>query len=118
MKKKIILISIIIISILTCGIYWAFFDMARLPTGELISEVQSPNGSYAVKAYLANGGATTSYAVRGELNFNNSRKRPKNIYWNYREEKAKIEWINEDIVSINGHELQVPNERFDFRREE
>ena len=117
MKKKILLIVIIFISILTYGVYWAFFDMGRLPTGELISEVQSPNGTYTVKAYLTSGGATISYAIRGELNFNNSRKRPKNIYWNYREEKADIEWINEDTVVINGYELQVPDERFDFRRE-
>ena len=91
--------------------------MCRLPTGELLSEVQSPNGTYTVKAYRTNGGATTAYAMRGELNFNNSTKRPENIYWNYREEKANIEWINEDTVVINGHELQVPHERFDFRRE-
>ena len=117
MKKKITLIAIIIISILTYGVYWAFFDMGRLPTGESISEVQSPNGTYTVKAYLTDGGATVSYAIRGELNFNNSRKKPKNIYWNYREEKADIEWINDDTVVINGHELHVPDERFDFRRE-
>lgn len=117
MKKRIILIFIIIISILTYGIYWAFFDMGRLPAGELISQVQSPNGTYTVKAYLTNGGATTSYAIRGELNFNKSRKKPKNIYWNYRQEKANIEWVNDDKVIINGYELQVPGERFDFRRE-
>lgn len=98
------------------GIYWAFFDMNRLPKGELISEVESPSKTYTIKAYLTNGGATTSYGIRGELNFNKSRKRPKNIYWNYREEEAIIEWINDHTVIINNIILKVPNERFDFRR--
>lgn len=98
------------------GVYWAFFDMGRLPKGNLISEVQSPNGTYTIKAYITNGGATTSYAIRGELIYNNIRKKPKNIYWNYREDKAIIEWVDEDTVIINGHELDVPNQKFDFRR--
>ncbi len=54
-----------------------FFDMNRLPKGELKSEVQSPDGKYSIKGYLTNGGATTSYAIRGELNYNNSKRRPK-----------------------------------------
>lgn len=90
--------------------------MGRLPKGSLISEVQSPNGTYAIKAYITNGGATTSYAIRGELIYNNIKKKPKNIYWNYREDKAIIEWVDDDTVIINGHELDVPNEKFDFRR--
>lgn len=89
--------------------------MARLPKGELISEVQSPNGTYTIKAYRTNGGATTAFAIRGELNFNNSRKRSKNIYWNYRQEEAIIQWIDDDTVIINGIKLDVPNEKFDFR---
>jgi hypothetical protein len=35
-----------------------------------------------------NGVATTSYAIRGELNYNKKRKKPSNIYWNYREDKG------------------------------
>ncbi|WP_420802172.1 DUF5412 family protein [Solibacillus daqui] len=40
----------------------------------------------------------TDYAVRGELNFNKENKKPKNIYWNYHEEKANIKWIDENTV--------------------
>ena len=116
MKKKILIGIAVIIAVLIYGVYWAFFDIGRLPKGDLISELQSPNGTYTIKAYVTNGGATTSYAIRGELNFNNRRKSPKNIYWNYREDKATIEWIDDDTVIINGHELDVPDERFDFRR--
>ncbi len=90
--------------------------MNRLPKGELKSEVQSPDGKYSIKGYLTNGGATTSYAIRGELNYNNSKRRPKNIYWNYREKEAIIQWVDGNTVIINRIELNVPNEKFDFRR--
>ncbi len=96
--------------------YWAFFDMGMLPTGELISQLKSPNSTYTVKMYISDGRATTLYVIRGELNFNNSRRKPKNIYWSYRQEKAKIEWIGDDTVIINEHELDVLNGKFDFRR--
>ena len=55
--------------------------MGRLPEGEYIAEATSLTGQYTVKAYVTNGGATTSYAVRGELNFNQEKRKPKNIYW-------------------------------------
>ena len=116
MRKKVFIVFILIIILLVYTVYWAFFDMNKLPKGELISEVESSNNTYAIKAYLTNGGATTSYAIRGELNFNKSRKRPKNIYWNYREEEAFIEWENDNTVIINGIKLNIPDEKFDFRR--
>ena len=79
MKKKVISTLIIIVIFFVYGVYGAFYDMSRLPKGDIISEQESPNGTYTVKAYLTNGGATVSYAIRGELNFNNSRKKPKNM---------------------------------------
>ena len=58
----------------------------------------------------------TDNAVLGELNFNKENKKPKNIYWNYHEEDAKVIWIDENTVIINDHKLRVPNETFDYRR--
>lgn len=109
--------SIMFFGLIGYGVYWAFFDMNRLPTGEYLTEQTSPDGMYTLKAYITNGGATTSYAVRGELVFNNKKNKTKNIYWNYREEIAKIEWEGNDTVVINGHKLNVPNDKFDFRNE-
>ncbi|UJF16614.1 DUF5412 domain-containing protein [Jeotgalibaca sp. MA1X17-3] len=117
MKKKIILSLLVIVGLLSYGFYWAFFDMNRLPEGELIADVSSPKETYTIKAYLTNGGATTSYAIRGELHFNDSNKKAKNIYWNNREEEVEIEWMDDDTVRINGIELEVEDEKFDFRRE-
>jgi hypothetical protein len=120
MKKiltRIIISSLLIIALGGYGVYWAFFDMNRLPTGEYLTEETSPDGTYTLKAYVTNGGATTSYAIRGELVFNNKNNNTKNIYWNYREENANIEWKDNDTVIINGHTLNVPNDKFDFRNQ-
>jgi hypothetical protein len=112
-------ISLIVVftALIGYGIYWAFFDMDRLPTGEFLTEETSPDGKYTLKAFVANGGATTSYAVRGELVFNEKRKKSKNIYWNNREEIAEITWKDNDTVVINGHTLDVPSEKIDFRHD-
>lgn len=109
-------IGLLFIGLICYGIYWAFFDMNRLPTGELIEQSNSQNGKYTINAYVSSGGATTDFAVRAELVSNKSSKK-KNIYWNYREENAYIVWIDDDTVKINGHVLRLPNEKFDFRRE-
>ncbi|MCX7709726.1 MAG: DUF5412 domain-containing protein [Clostridia bacterium] len=114
--KKLIICLLIIAGLLTYAYYWAFIDMGRLPKGKLISEAQSPDGTYTIKAYLSDGGATTSYAVLGELNFNTIKKKPQNIYWNYREDFANIKWVDNDTVMINDHTLNVPADRFDYRR--
>ncbi|MED1471756.1 DUF5412 domain-containing protein [Bacillus salipaludis] len=116
MKKRRIFITLIILGLLGYGFYWAFFDMSRLPKGDIISEVSSPEGTYTLKAYVSSGGATTDNAVLGELNFNKGNKKPKNIYWNYHEETANIKWVDENTVIINGHKLKVPSETFDYRR--
>ncbi|MBS4209487.1 DUF5412 domain-containing protein [Bacillus sp. FJAT-50079] len=118
MWKRLLILILILTSLLAYGIYWAFFDMGRLPKGEYINEVTSPDGRYTVKAYVTNGGATTSYAVRGELNFNNEKRKPKNIYWQYRIEIATIRWVDHDTVIINHVELNVPKDTYDFRRNE
>lgn len=115
-KKKIIrsvmIVGLLLVVFFSYGIYWAFFDVNRLPTGEYLTEE-----TYTLKAYLSNGGATTSYSIRGELVFNNLKGKTKNIYWNNREESASIKWLDSDTVNINGHSLDVPDEKFDFRNQ-
>ena len=119
-RKKIVKIALIIsflfIGFVGCGIYWAFFDMNRIPTGEYLTEEMSPDGTYTLKAYVS-GTSLSADAVRGELVFNKGNGKTKNIYWNYPESTAKIEWLDNKTVVINGHTLEVPNEKFDFRNE-
>lgn len=115
--KGLLIIFGVFAAIIGYAVYWAFFDMNRLPTGEYLTEETSPDGEYTLRAYITNGGATTSYTIRGELVFNKKDGKTKNIYWNYREDSADIVWIDRDTVEINGHSLDVPNDKFDFRNQ-
>ena len=119
MKRLIKIFSVItvfMVIVFGYGIYHFFFDIDNLPHGDVIKEVPSPNGEHTFKAYLVNGGATVDFAIRGEVQFNNSSKKPKTIYWNYHESEANIKWLDNNTIVINGHELNVAKEIFDFRR--
>jgi len=116
-RKVLIVLSVwflFIVSIIGYGVYWLFFDWSRFKQ-EVIAESTSPNGTYTVNAYVSDGGATTSYTVLGELMFNKENKKPKKIYWQYRENEAHISWIDDDTVKINGVTLDVLNDTYDYR---
>ena len=121
LKKRKLIISlllsiILIIILLAYGIYRWSVNMNNLPKGDFLSEVESPNGEYTIKAYLSSGGATTGYAVRGELIFNKEDKKTKNIYWDYPQDKAIIEWKDNKTVIINNHKLDILRDTYHFRQ--
>ena len=119
MKKALLIVGIVvllIISLLGYGIYWAFYDIQRLEGQEIIQEVASPNGTYVVTAYLNNGGATTDYAVLCSVK-TNGRNSEKNIYWQYHCSKTDIVWLDEQTVQINGIELNVKKDTYDYRHD-
>lgn len=115
-KTKRIIVTISFVLLIVYGIYWAFFDIQRIEGEEFLSESTSPDGRYTVTAYLNNGGATTDYAVLCTAT-DNETGRDRNIYWNYKCEKAEIEWVDEDtaIIVINGVELDVMKDKYDWR---
>ena len=94
-----------------------FFSTKHLPEGDFMTEAISPNGDYTVRAYLSNSGATVAFAVRGEVVYHNKRNKTKNIYWAYREEQAEIIWLDDHTVSINGVELNVKKDVYDWRKQ-
>ena len=118
MKKyfKIIIPIIIILAMLGYGVYWAFFDIQRLNGQEILQEISSPSGSNTVTVYLNNGGATTDYAVLCAVKNNKSGKE-RNIYWQYHCTNASVQWIDEDTVVINGKELDVWKDSYDYRND-
>ena len=118
MKKAVKIIIPVLIFVLLCAyvVNWAFFDIQRLNGQDLIKEVSSADGRYTVTAYLNNGGATTDYAVLCSVK-NNETNKEKNIYWNYHCTKADINWISEDTVIINGIELNVNKDTYDYRND-
>lgn len=51
--KIILIITFLFVGFIGYGVYWAFFDMNRLPRGEYLTEETSPDGTYTLKAYLS-----------------------------------------------------------------
>lgn len=107
-----ILISLLIIA--PCIFLIALFGVLSQPSKDLIVESTSPEGKYTVKAYLYNYGATVDYVVRCEL-FDKNGKKMKVIYDDYHIKDAKIIWIDNNTVVINGHKIMLPYGKYDWR---
>lgn len=121
MKRNILIIilslTIIIVGLLSCEVYWTFFDMSCLPKGTLISESESSNGSYNIEVYVSRSGMTADdFSILCELKYNKIIKEPKNIYWNHHESNANITWVDDNTATINGHKLNILKDTYDFRR--
>ena len=112
---------VLLIGTLLFGLFmiinYLFFNIDRVPEGELLADKISPNGEYTVLTYVINAHSTVAPAVRGEVIFHKKNDKKRNLYWAYRKEKGEIEWINEHVVSINGMELDVRTDTYDYRKE-
>ena len=81
---------------------------------ELLGETVSSHGKYKVEAYLINGGATVDWSVKCYLREGESKKE---IYRDYHINEANMIWIDNDTISINNHNIDLPNGKYDFRDE-
>ncbi|HDR7794974.1 TPA: DUF5412 domain-containing protein [Bacillus luti] len=118
MKKKIFFTILFVFTLLIGLGYWKFFSLSGLSGGEKLESIHSPDKTYTLHIYRHNGGATTNYAIRGELVENNKKvMNTKNIYWNYREETAAVKWLDDHTVVINKHKLNVKTDTYDFRKD-
>lgn len=118
--KYILLFSIIVIALIGGYAVYSVFNLfssslQNLPKGELVNQIDSPDKDYTFKVYLCNGGATTDYAIRGEVNFNRMKKKPKNIYWQYHQDNVDVKWVDNEVISINGLLLNVLSDEYDYR---
>lgn len=86
--------------------------MSRLPEGMLMGTYISPDGEHVVNTYLCIGNATNADSVRCEVVY---RGKKRNIYWQYKESRAKCRWISETEIDINGMILDVETETYDWR---
>lgn len=111
---KVVSAVVIFISAIVFSIYTNFFTIWWIRGDEPINSVSSPDNRYTVTAYLNNGGATTSYAVLGKVKDNRTGIK-RNIYWQNRCDEAEIEWLDETTVIINGIELNVKKDIYDYR---
>ena len=81
---------------------------------ELLGETVSSDGKYKVEAYLINGGATVDWSVKCYLREGESKKE---IYRDYHINEANMIWIDNDTISINNHNIDLPKGKYDFRDE-
>ena len=74
---------------------------------------QSPDGKYNLEAYRTEPGATVDFSIRVYM-INGNQKNI--IYDAYHEYDAKIIWIDNSTVSINGKTLDIScGEKYDWR---
>ncbi|XZJ15388.1 DUF5412 family protein [Clostridium perfringens] len=81
---------------------------------ELLGETVSSDGKYKVEAYLINGGATVDWSVKCYLREGDIKKE---IYRDYHINEANMIWIDNDTISINNNNIDLPNGKYDFRDE-
>ena len=81
---------------------------------ELLGETVSSDGKYKVEAYLINGGATVDWSVKCYLREGDIKKE---IYRDYHINESNMIWIDNDTISINNHNIDLPNGKYDFRDE-
>ena len=117
MKKAFAAIAVLLVILTLAGVgYWYFFaSMLCLPKGEPVASYASPYSDARLEVYRVDGGATTDTAIRGCVVYDNGKG--KNIYWNYHESEADVQWLDAETVQINGTVLNIHHDVFDFRRQ-
>lgn len=109
MKKR----FIIFVGLILMGAIFLLSACGFFSSEEHIATSTSPNKIHTVEAYRLNGGATTAYSINVYLTDNNKKKL---IYTKYREYKADINWIDDNIVTINEIMLDLSkNEVYNWR---
>ena len=124
MKKKILIITFILVSLFMflVIIILGIKPIVRLGISQsnneetfLLSSV-SPEGEYKLEAYKTEPGATVDFSIKVYI-INESDKDL--IYNAYHEYQVEIIWINRNTVSINGKNLDLSKgETYDWRRKQ
>ncbi|MHC8515255.1 DUF5412 family protein [Sporosarcina sp. ITBMC105] len=115
-KVTAILVGIVVVIVITLFLILNYFIYQHEPKGELLNETVSPTGDYTVNMYVIRGNATVANSLRGEVIDHTNKDKKKTIYKANREEDADVEWLDDFIVSINGIQLDVRNDSYDWRK--
>ena len=100
--------------LLVCVVIFTGCSMKNLPAGEFIKSSVSPDGTYKINAYVCDGGATVDFSVRCEVE-TLSTGETRNIFWQYHRQDIEIEWLSDYVVKIDGIELDVTKDSYDWR---
>lgn len=111
MKRLFIVFSIAMIFVSA----FYLFSGCSFVQEDLLLTTTSPNNTYTVEAYKANGGATVDFSIKVYLIDNKNKLL---IYNKYHDYDADIKWIDNDIISINGITLDLSKgETYDWRKD-
>lgn len=92
------------------------FNMEKLPKGEYLYNVASPDGVSVLCIYLVDIKGIGS-AIRGELNTldDAGQRQVKNIYWETGTRTCIASFINSTTAIINEHEVNINGTPYDSR---
>jgi len=81
----------------------------------LLYSNNNPTVEYRVNIYICRNSLSED-AVRAEKENTENGKR-RNIYWCYRQSDAKIKWVDNYEIVINGEKLNILNDSYDWRKD-
>ncbi len=84
--------------------------------GKLVGTYESPSGEFEIKCYILGGGATHIGNLRAEVQ-NTNTKKTREIYWCYDQPEANVLWVDNDVVLINGKQLNVLTDSYDCTKD-
>lgn len=76
----------------------------------------SPEKGYEIQVYLSEKSLSDD-AIRCEVK-NRATGKTRNIYWEYRNSDAEVEWIDETTAIINGRTLNILTDSYDWRKDD
>ncbi|MBR5217231.1 MAG: hypothetical protein IKV68_02605 [Oscillospiraceae bacterium] len=106
-KNFLLLLSTLVVVLLLAVFCFSVVGIVSSQSPEsdtLLMESHSPNGTYLVKAFRTNPGATVDYSIRCYVSSKNYTGK---IYDAYHEASVSIEWITDDVVSINDKQIDL-----------
>lgn len=113
--KKILSLSLLILLVLSVFVSCSSENsMEDLPSGNLLTSSNSPDGTYCFNAYLCSDDG--EMYVRGEV-VTVATNETRNIYWEKHSDTLDIKWTDNATVVLNGISLDVINDTYDCRNE-
>ena len=117
--KKLLIVSGVVVSVLILFILGVMCVAARwLPYFETIDTSTSPNKTYEVVVYASDTLLSPDYLVcEVEKKDVDGEPLRRPLYFAQKESQANIEWVSEETVRINGHELNVTSDTYNWGKE-
>ena len=108
----------LMVAILICGYVGKEYIMKPIddlitPSEKFVKNSFSPDQKYKIQVYTISSVATTEVAMKCYLKTDSSED-DKLIYDDNNVSRMDIKWIDNDTVSINSHELDLPDGKYDW----